>query len=199
MVVRGPRLSLRYPTAADAPELFGLGQDAEVTRFFSWGPYREVAEPLAFVEALPAARRSGRRLEFLIVGPDDRAVGVTGWSELARRDRRAVVGTWLGRPYWGTGMNAESKALVLALGFRWLGLERATALVSPENHRSRRALERLGFAFEGTLRAWHRHAGEARDCSVLRLMREEFEAGPLATVPVEVEGRPPGQWVVPAR
>ena len=44
MVVRGPRLQLRYARAADAPELVKLGGDAEVTRFFSWGPYTDVRQ-----------------------------------------------------------------------------------------------------------------------------------------------------------
>lgn len=194
MVVRGPRLTLRYPTAEDADALFELGRDPDVTRFFSWGPYREPAQALAYVESLPAGRRSGTRLEFVIVGPDDRPMGITGWSELSARDRRAVVGTWLGRPHWGSGANAESKALVLALGFRTLGLERATALVNPENRRSLTALERLGFELEGVLRSWHRHSDGAKDCAVLRLMHEEFERGPLARVEMSVEGEPPGPW-----
>ena len=194
--VLGPRLRLRYPTPDDAPALFALGQDAEVTRFFSWGPYADPAEPLAWIESQPSERRSGRRLELVIADEVDRPIGVTGFSELSARDRRAVVGTWLGRVHWGTGANTESKALVLALGFRHLGLERATALVNPENARSLAALERLGFRTEGTLREWHRHPGGTRDCTVLGLLRAEFEASPLAEVAVEVRGRPPRSWLV---
>jgi RimJ/RimL family protein N-acetyltransferase len=87
---------------------------------------------------------------------------------------------------------------VLALAFGRLGLERATALVNPENARSLAALERLGFVSEGVLRAWHRHPGGVRDCAVLRLLRAEWEASPLARMPVEVSGRPPRRWVVGA-
>jgi hypothetical protein len=46
------------------------------------------------------------------------------------------------------------------------------------------------------LRGWHVHDGVPRDCAILRLTRDDFEAGPLAAVPVEVEGEPPGQFVV---
>lgn len=194
--VRGPRLALRYPAPRDAPALFDLARAPEVTRFFSWGPYAEPDEPLEWIASLAAARRSGRRLEMAIVGPDDRPIGVTGLIELSRRDRRAVVGTWLGREHWGTGANAESKALVLSLAFRSLRLERVTALVNPENARSRAALERLGFVPEGVLRDWHRHPGGVRDCAVLGLLRAEFEASPLAQVEATVTGRPPRAWEV---
>jgi ribosomal-protein-alanine N-acetyltransferase len=195
VLVHGPRFTLRYPAPGDVPALFELGQDPEVTRFFSWGPYTDESQPRAFIDHVTAQREAGERLEFAIADRDDRIVGITGLSEFSLRDRRATVGTWLGRPYWGSGANAESKALILRLGFERLGLLRATALASPDNARSLAALERLGFEPEGVLRAWHVHGGEQRDVAILRLMREDFEAGPLAKVPVDFEGEPPPAFV----
>lgn len=194
MVVRGPRLTLRYATAADAPGLLELGSDPEVTRFFSWGPYRDVSEPLAYIESLERKREAGERLEFIIAGPDDVPIGVTGLSEHSARDLRATVGTWLGRAHWGTGANRQSKALILALAFRTLGLERVTALASPDNPRSLAALERLGFQREGVLRSWHRHHGRPRDVAILGLLRREYESGPLADESVTVDGQPPAAF-----
>jgi ribosomal-protein-alanine N-acetyltransferase len=193
VVVRGPRLSLRYARADDAPALLELGSDPEVTRFFSWGPYTDVAEPLAFIERMAREREDGSRLEFVIVGPDDVPLGVTGLGELSPRDRRAVVGTWLGRAHWGSGVNRESKALILALAFRGLGLQRVSAYASPDNPRSLRALERLGFTAEGVLEAWHLHSGRRRDVTILRLLREDWEASGLAAAPVELDGAPPAR------
>jgi [ribosomal protein S5]-alanine N-acetyltransferase len=192
MVVRGPRFSLRYLTAADAPALFDLGRDPEVSRFFSWGPYREESEASAFVESLERQRESGERLELGIVAGDrDGPIGITGLSDFSHRDRRAVIGTWLGRPHWGSGANRESKALVLAMAFRALGLIRVSALASPQNVRSIAALERLGFVHEGVLRGWHVHGGVPRDVAVLRMLRDEWERTPLAEAPVTIEGEPP--------
>jgi [ribosomal protein S5]-alanine N-acetyltransferase len=191
MVVRGPRYSLRYLTEVDAPALFELGSDPDVSRFFSWGPYRDESEAREFVASLDRQREHGERLELAIVGADDRPIGITGLSDFAPRDRRAVIGTWLGRPYWGSGANRESKALVLALAFRSLGLLRVTALASPQNVRSIAALQRLGFVHEGVLRGWHVHAGVQRDVAVLRMMHDEWERTPLAEVPVTIDGDPP--------
>ena len=194
MIVRGPQLRLRYATPDDAPALLELASDPEVTRHFSWGPYREIAEPLAYIESLARQRAAGERLEFLICDPGDRPIGVTGLSEFALRDRRATVGTWLGRAHWGSGANRESKALVLGLAFRTLGLERVTALASPDNARSLAALDRLGFVREGVLRSYHRHGSEPRDVAILSLLRPDWESSPLAAVPIEVEGEPPAAF-----
>jgi ribosomal-protein-alanine N-acetyltransferase len=193
MVVRGQRLSLRYARPGDAEALYELGRDPEVSRFFSWGPYTDVSEAAAFIERMAEQRESGERLEFLIVDAADKPIGITGLSEFSQRDRRAVVGTWLGREHWGSGANADSKALVLALGFRALGLQRISAYAHPDNARSVRALERLGFVAEGVLAGWHLHAGERRDVAILRLLREDWESGEMAAESVDIDGEPPAR------
>jgi [ribosomal protein S5]-alanine N-acetyltransferase len=194
--VHGPTLALRYPTGEDAPALFELGRDPAVTRFFSWGPYREVEEARAYIAGLAARRDRAQLLDFLVVHREHGPIGVTGLSELSRRDRRAIVGSWLGHRWWGSGANTEAKALIAALAFRTLGLGRLTALASTENGRSQRALERLGFRREGVLSAWHRHGDRVHDVVIYALVRAAWERSPLFEVPVEVRGRPPSAWVV---
>jgi len=193
MVVRGPRLCLRYARPSDAPALLELGSDPEVTRWFSWGPYTDIAEPQAFIERMAREREAGERLEFVIADEDDTPLGITGLSEFAPRDRRAVVGTWLGRGHWGSGANRESKALILTLAFRRLGLQRVTAYAHPDNERSLRALDTLGFTREGVLVAWHLHHGQRRDVAVLRFLSEDFEASVLAGISVTLEGDLPAR------
>jgi [ribosomal protein S5]-alanine N-acetyltransferase len=196
LVVRGPRLSLRYATPADAPRLFELAADPAVTRFFSWGPYTTIEQPEAYINSLPARREAGDLLDFLIVDPSDLPVGVTGLSELARRDRRATVGSWLGHQWWGSGANFEAKAMISALAFQRLGFERLTAWANTRNGRSQRALERIGFRREGVLNAWHRHGDDVHDVVIFGMVRAAWERSPLHDVPVAVEGTPPPAFIV---
>ena len=190
----GPTLTLRFAELADAPALYVHACDPEVTRFFSWGPYERVEDGEAYIARLPAERASGKHLDFVIDRRGEGAIGVTGLGEWSLRDRRAVVGTWLGRAYWGTGANFEAKALVLRLAFDALGLERVGAYVAPGNPRSRRALEKLGFAPEGTLRQYHRHGDRRHDVHVYSLLHDEFAASPLAAVPVQLAGEAPAAF-----
>jgi len=189
--LHGPTLVLRYPRPDDAPALLELASDPEVTRWFSWGPYRTVDEPLAYIDRLEGERDRGEKLDLLIVHREDGPIGITGLAELSRRDRRAMVGTWLGRRWWGSGANAESKALVAHLAFEVLDLARLAAYSNPDNARSIVALERLGFVREGVLRSWHRHGDVHHDVAVLGLLRAEWETSSLHSVPVSVEGEPP--------
>src|SRR4051794_13446028 len=194
--VSGPTTALRLPALHDAPALFGLASDPEVTRFFSWGPYREESEARAYLERLPAQRERGEHLDLLVVHHEDGPIGITGISEISRRDRRGMVGTWFGRRWWGTGVNAESKALVAHLAFRVLGFERLGAYTNVRHPRSQAALQAIGFRREGVLRAWHRHGDHVHDVVVWSILRGEYERSALALVPVEVTGTAPAPFVL---
>ncbi|MGA2006315.1 MAG: GNAT family protein [Solirubrobacteraceae bacterium] len=197
--LRGPRIRLRVPREGDAQRLFELASDEEVTRFFSWGPYQLQDEAVAWLATLEARRAAGIALELAVVDSDDWLIGITGVFEVSKRDRRCVVGSWLGQAYWGTGANAESKALVAALAFGRLNMERLGAWADVRNPRSQRALERLGFVREGTLRAFHRHGDERRDVVSYSLLRDEWQQSALAGVDVAVIGEVPPEFTCPER
>lgn len=196
--LHGPTLTLRIPAIADAPALFALASDPQVTRWFSWGPYTEEAQARAYLERLPGQRRRGEQLDLVQEHREQGVIGITGLSEFSLRDRRALVGTWFGRAHWGTGVNAESKALICHLGFDLLGLERITSYANTENARSRRALEKAGFVHEGVLRGWHRHGDRQLDVAVVGLLRGDWEAMPDRHVDYTVDGRPPQEFIPPA-
>jgi N-acetyltransferase len=192
----GPALTLRCPALDDAPALFALGSDPAVTRFFSWGPYERVDEAEAYIAGLPARRETGELLDFLVVHRLHGPIGITGLSGLSVRDRRAVVGSWLGHRFWGSGANREAKALMGHLAFEYLGLERLTAYAASQNTRSQRALERLGFRREGVLAAWHRHGDRVYDVACYGMVRAAWERSGLPAVPVQVRGDLPPAFVV---
>lgn len=187
----GPTLTLRPPEPGDAPALLELAGDPEVTRWFSWGPYTDEGQALAWIERCERQRDEGVHLDLLIVDRERGPAGVTGLSEFSERDLRCVVGTWLGTAFQGTGVNRESKAIITRLAFEHLGMHRVGSYSNPENERSTRALLGVGFTQEGVLRDWHRHDGRWLDVNVFGLLAGDWEQGPMAEVPVELEGELP--------
>lgn len=196
LALTGPTLRVRIPRDDDAAALFREASDPDVTRWFSWGPYSSPGEARSYLGRLAPQRARGEHLDLVVEHGEAGAIGISGLSEFALRDRRAVIGTWLGRAWWGTGANRESKALICHLAFELLGLERLGAYSDVEHARSQRALERVGFRREGVLRHYHRHGGRPLDVAVFGLLRADWEAGPLAAVPVQVSGAPPPAFVV---
>lgn len=190
MVLRGPTLTLRYPELDDAARIFELARDEDVTKWFSWGPYTDIAQAERWLVGAPDDRESGRDLAF-VIEQENEVVGVTSLNELSARDRRAMVGTWIGRDRWGTGVNGESKAMMATLAFEICGMRRLGAYSNTENGRSTAALQGLGFKREGTLRRWHRHGDQEFDVFVFALLPEDWQ------VPFDVtaEGEPPAVWL----
>jgi ribosomal-protein-alanine N-acetyltransferase len=194
IALHGPTLTLRPPVADDAPALLELASDPDVTKWFSWGPYTSIEQPREYIEDAAGRRERGEQLDLLVVHREHGPAGITGLSEFSARDRRCVVGTWFGRRFWGTGANRESKALVAHLVFGVLGMHRLGAYSNTANVQSTKALLAVGFGHEGVLRDWHRHGERHHDVNVFGLLRPEWEGGPLAGVPVSVEGEPPAAF-----
>jgi ribosomal-protein-alanine N-acetyltransferase len=185
----GAEYMLRLAVPDDAEQLFRLGEDPAVTRFFSWGPYTSIEQPLKYIADLEGKRENGSLLEFVIVKREtEELVGVTGLTEFSKRDHRAVVGSWLGHKHWGRGVNVASKSLVLGLGFRELGLERISSYSHVRNGRSKSALERIGFVAEGILHGWHWHHGEPQDVNIHCLQREIYERSEIGQDEIEITG-----------
>ena len=197
LVVRGPRLTLRYATPEDAPRLFELAADPAVTRFFSWGPYTTIEQPEAYIASLPAKREAGELLDFLVVDPDDGPVGVTGLAEVARRDRRATVGSWLGHRWWGSGANFEAKAMVARAG---VPAARRRAADRVGEHPQRPLAAGAGAdRVPARGRAERRGTGTATRCTTWSssgCCGRRGSAARCTASPVTVEGTPPPAFIV---
>jgi RimJ/RimL family protein N-acetyltransferase len=89
--------------------------------------------------------------------------------------------TWLAASAQRTGINAEAKLLLLTHAFETLKVARADLKTDARNHRSRRAIERLGAHFEGVLRSWSPswapgEEGKLRDSAIFSVTAAEWPA-----------------------
>ncbi|HUC36301.1 MAG TPA: GNAT family protein [Acidimicrobiales bacterium] len=105
--------------------------------------------------------KDGRLAPFALVRlADERAVGCTAYWEPRTwpgRDELCAIEigwTWLAASAQRSGINLESKLLLLAYAFEVLDLARVDFKTDARNLRSRRAIEGLGAKFEGVLRHW---------------------------------------------
>jgi len=133
----------------------GTGADAdEVFRWLSTAPPRDARDASAQISAALAARARGERLPYAQV--DARTgefAGTTSYYDIDPAVRTVAIGaTWLGRRWWRTGHNTESKLLLLTHAFETLGATRVVWHTDIYNTRSQAAIERLGATKEGVLR-----------------------------------------------
>jgi [ribosomal protein S5]-alanine N-acetyltransferase len=152
-VLIGRRVLLREPREDDAVPLYELVRDREVTRFLAIDPPASPDDTRFFIERCHEYRRQDREYVFVIAEvASDEPMGIIGLRHLDPPMRTAQVGTWVARRHWGRAVNAEAKQLLLDFAFGTLELHRIEARIAVDNHRSRRAFERLGAQREGRLR-----------------------------------------------
>lgn len=91
--------------------------------------------------------------------------GTTSYYDINPTLRTVSIGhTWLGKRWWRTGHNTESKSLMLTHAFDNLGAARVVWHTDIFNTRSQAAIERLGATKEGVLRKHRiRRDGSWRD------------------------------------
>lgn len=124
-----------------------------------------------------ALRRDGLRLPFAVLAGGEVAGTTSYWYPDPVRRQVEIGSTWLGRPWWRTGVNREAKGLLLAHAFTGLGCAKVVFRTDPANIRSQAALERLGAHRDGLVRRdWPRGDGAWRDSVYYSVLREEWDA-----------------------
>ena len=83
----------------------------------------------------------------LAITDDDTAVGSIG--VFCQGDRRAELGYWLGRPYWGKGIMTKMVKEICDLAFRRFSIDEIFAEPYEWNAASQRVLEKAGFVYAG--------------------------------------------------
>jgi RimJ/RimL family protein N-acetyltransferase len=164
MPVLSGRLIRLEPLAAEHAAGYlaaaGVGSDAEDV--FRWvttagsasGAPRTLDDAQADVNAALAARARGERFaytQFDAVSGD--IAGCSSYYDVAPGLRTIAIGhTWLGKQWWRTGHNTESKLLMLGHAFDTLGAARVVWHTDIRNEQSQAAIARLGATREGELR-----------------------------------------------
>ena len=169
------RLVLRDLRAADATALFAHRADAEATRYWSTPPWTEMSQAEAH---LRKAREPAVETGWLQFGVERRAdgalLGTCSLFDHHADSRRAELGYFLGRPYWGQGFAHEAATAMIEHAFGPMNLNRIEADVDPRNVASVRLLERLGFVREGLMRERWIVAGEVSDSLFYGLLATDW-------------------------
>ena len=79
-------------------------------------------------------------------------IGVVAYYFFKPEHKKAEVGFWIFPQYWNKGITTEVLKTVIEYCQKEKGIHRLEAFVEDGNMASSRVLEKLGFAYEGTMR-----------------------------------------------
>jgi len=170
----GPRVALRPLEAEDAPHL-GRWMNDDVTTYFMFTGQRpltraQVAEELARLVGSPA------NSVFLVVErKSGQPIGFAGLYDINASARKAEFRILLGEAaYRGRGYGTEVTELLTFYGFDRLNLNRIWLGVTDDNLGARRAYEKAGYRYEGTLRQDLYRNSRYYDSVRMSVLRDEY-------------------------
>jgi [ribosomal protein S5]-alanine N-acetyltransferase len=144
--LKSSRLGFRCWSMEDLPLAVGLWGDIEVTRFLG-GPFNN--EQILRKLETEITRMEAHNIQywpiFLLSNGDH--VGCCGLRPYKLEEGIPELGYHLRPKYWGQGFAVEASQAVIRLGFETFGAKALFAGHYPENHVSRKVLEKLGFRY----------------------------------------------------
>ncbi len=171
------RLVLRPFTLADAPDVQRLAGAREVA-----SPTQNIPHPYEdgmaeqWISTHAEAFANDQRVSFAITQREDGALcGAIGLG-INRPHQHAEMGYWLGLPYWNRGYTSEAARAVVRYGFEVLDLHRIFARHMTRNPASGRVMQKIGMAYEGTMRQHGLKWGAFEDLACYGLLRDEWRA-----------------------
>lgn len=178
VTLSGELVSLQALSHDDHDGLVAAASDGELWELW----YTHVPRPdemRAEIDRRLGLHAAGEMLPFTARRRDTGAVvGMTTFLNVDAETRRVEIGsTWTARSAQRTGLNAESKLLLLTHAFDVLACVAVEFRTHWHNQQSREAIERLGAKQDGVLRNHRRMPdGSLRDTVVFSIVESEWPA-----------------------
>jgi len=149
--LEGELVALEPLDQSHAQGLYNRGRDATDWAYMPRGCFVDQADARQWIDE---ALETPDQIPFAIVEQGkQKVVGSTRYLNIRPEHRSLEIGwTWLGQEWQRTGVNTETKWLLLRHAFERLGCRRVEFKTDGRNLRSQRALERIGATREGVLR-----------------------------------------------
>lgn len=175
--LRGEHVVLEPLRPEHADGLRDAVQDGELWKaWYGSTPSPEKME--AYVATAMTMQAEGIAMPFVVRDRNGEIVGTTRFYDIATTVPRLHIGyTWYAARVQRTGLNTQTKLLLLTHAFEALGCIAVGFKTSWFNHPSRTAIARLGAKQDGVLRNHMRHNdGSIRDSVVFSIIDTEWPA-----------------------
>lgn len=166
-------LILRETKLADAPAIFQIFADDEVTKYHDLETATNLEQVQFLIERRAERFKNQQGIRWGIARKEDNVIiGSCGYG--IKNSFQASIGYELAREYWRKGFMTEALRAIIQWGFYQLYLNRIEAFVMLENIASIKLLENLDFVEEGLLREYGFWKGQFHDLKIFSLLKRDY-------------------------
>ena len=105
---------------------------------------------------------------------DQKFCGAIGFNKINQAHKKAEIGLWLLKEYWGKGILKIVMPKIFEYGFNALNLNRIEGFVDRDNTKCKKALGKINFNYEGTMRASEIKNGVNVDVEIYSILKNEW-------------------------
>jgi [ribosomal protein S5]-alanine N-acetyltransferase len=152
IIIKTNRLLLRQFVDNDIENVFkGLSHPKIIKHYgISFDSIEATKEQMSWFADL---EKDGTGMWFAVCSLDNNTFyGAGGLNSLSQEHKKAEIGFWLLPDFWGQGIMKEAMPLICDYGFDKLGLHRIEGFVEAENTNCKKAMAKLDFRHEGTMK-----------------------------------------------
>ena len=152
MIIHTDRLTLRPITDSDLPHIFEGLSHPDVIPYYgvSFKTLEETKEQMSWYSNLV---KNNTGFWWAVCDKADMTfLGAGGYNDMDTTHRKAEIGFWLLPKAWGKGYMQEAMPAIVQCGFDRLNLHRIEGFVDSENSNCKKAMAKLEFEHEGTMK-----------------------------------------------
>lgn len=149
--------------------------DPDVTRYYDvhFPTLEATREQMQWYASL---KEEGTGIWWGIYDRNDKFCGAGGFNGHEKKHKKAEIGLWLLKEYWGRGILKIVMPVLFDRGFKELGLNRIEGFVDSENTKCKVALEKINFTHEGCLRESEIKNGRKISIDIYSILKSEWES-----------------------
>lgn len=150
--IKTDRFLLRKVVDSDIENIYKGLSHPEIIKYYgvNFNSLKETEEQMNFYADL---EQNGTGIWFAICSLDNKTFyGAGGLNDLSKEHKKAEIGFWLLSDFWGKGIMTTAMPLICNYGFNELGLHRIEGFVESENTNCKKAMAKLDFQHERTMK-----------------------------------------------
>lgn len=151
-IIKTERLLLRQFKENDLQNVFKGLSNPDIIKYYeiSFDSLEATKEQIDWFAQL---EKSETGIWWAICSLDNKTFyGAGGLNSLNKEHKKAEIGFWLLTDFWGQGIMTEVMPIICNYGFNNLGLHRIEGFVDSDNINCKKAMSKLNFQYEGTMR-----------------------------------------------